>query len=191
MIPHLLSSGRAIDLLSPDPRLLSPRLVGAHLARINRYAGGTALPLSVAQHSLLVARLLPAHLRRHGLLHDGHEAIMGDIPGPTKAAIAHLGGGHALAVLEARLDAAIHRACGLPWPLSPLDQARLIAADRRALATEMRDLLGVPPDRLPHSPDPRPLRAMPWAKAEEAWQAEWDRLTEAADLAAAPVRDAG
>lgn len=53
---------------------------GRSLAGTNR-AGGRFY-WSVAQHSLLVAHLLPPNLRLEGLLHDAHEAITGDIPTP-------------------------------------------------------------------------------------------------------------
>lgn len=54
--------------------------IALSLSNMNRAAG--RFPWSVAQHSLLVARMLPPELVLEGLLHDAHEAITGDIPTP-------------------------------------------------------------------------------------------------------------
>lgn len=180
-----IDADRSVDIMRPDWRAIDIRFLAATLARINRYNGRTALPLSVAQHSIHVARLLPARLRRHGLLHDGHEAILGDITAPMKAALrlmSPMSRPDPVGALESAWDAAIHRALSLPWPLSGDDAALIKAADLRALATEMRDLMDIPVNRLPVAPDPHPLRPMPWAKAEEAFLTEWQRLSDAAQF---------
>lgn len=67
---HFLNMSRD-DLLSD---------IGDALASINRAAG--RFKWSVAQHSMLVAALMPEGLRLEGLLHDAHEAYTGDIPTP-------------------------------------------------------------------------------------------------------------
>lgn len=175
-----IDATRSVDIMAPDPAAIDIRFLAATLARINRYNGRTPLPYSVAQHSVLVATLLPARLRRHGLLHDAHEAILGDTTSPMKAALRQLTGIDALARLEAAWDRAIHTALYLPWPLPGEDAALIKAADMRALATEMRDLLDIPPARLPHAPDPTPIRPLTWVKAEERFLDTWQRLTDAA-----------
>lgn len=53
--------------------------IAHHLALINRFNGGTPKPISVAQHSVLVSRLLPDEHALAGLLHDASEAYLGDV----------------------------------------------------------------------------------------------------------------
>lgn len=65
----------------------TPRCMAVQGMRINRFAGaGITIPFwPIGLHSILVANLLPPHLRAHGLLHDvGHEVSMSDIPKPLK-----------------------------------------------------------------------------------------------------------
>lgn len=184
-----LAGGISLDLLNPSPRLFTPRLIADALAKINRFAGHTDLPYSVAQHSVHVASMVPERLRRHALLHDAHEMVLGEIPSPVKAALSHLGAGVALSALECRLDAAIHLAFALPWPLSPADTDLLKKADLRSCATEMRDLMGCPRESLPAEPHPQPVRALAWPDAAALWLREWQRASDvAATLAAAPTQ---
>jgi hypothetical protein len=186
MTKSRLASGGLLDLLNPNPRLFTSRLVADALAKINRFCGHTDLPYSVAQHSVHVAAMVPERLRRHALLHDAHEAVLGDIPAPVKAALSQLGGGAALMTLECRLDTAIHRAFGLSYPLPAADMALLTAADLRACATEMRDMMGVPRECLPAEPHPHPVRALAWPDAAALWLREWQRACEVAAIQAAP-----
>lgn len=88
------ASGRAFRLVPPDPAQVSARDIADHLARINRFNGalnGGIGHYSVAQHSMLVARMLPAELKIYGLLHDAHEAYIGDRITPVKLALAAIG----------------------------------------------------------------------------------------------------
>jgi 5'-deoxynucleotidase YfbR-like HD superfamily hydrolase len=79
--------------------------------------------------------------RPYALLHDAHEAFLGDWSSPVKAALDALGAGFATRHLVDLADRAVYRACSLPWPPPPLIEAEVKHADRVALATERRDLL--------------------------------------------------
>jgi hypothetical protein len=56
------------------------------LAQIGRYNGHTLYPISVAEHSVNVARIMfvEGGEPREGLMHDGTEAYLSDVPAPFK-----------------------------------------------------------------------------------------------------------
>ncbi|MDP3133715.1 MAG: phosphohydrolase, partial [Burkholderiaceae bacterium] len=56
-----------------------------------RFNGQTSAFYSVAQHSLMVADLVPPALRRAALLHDAAEAYLGDMVKPLKALVPDFG----------------------------------------------------------------------------------------------------
>lgn len=137
--------GRAFDLLEPRAEDVDFREIADTLAQINRFNGATEKPISVAQHTLIAASAAQTELRPWVLLHDCHEAYMGDITTPVRRVLAlyEVGVIRALAALTEQLDAAIHKAAGLPLPTD--EQVGWIAlADRRALVTERRDFLARP-----------------------------------------------
>ena len=72
-------SGTIIDLAAPDHRDIHIADIARHLSRINRYTG--AVDYSVAQHSVLLYEMLGT---REALLHDAHEAYIGDVSTPLK-----------------------------------------------------------------------------------------------------------
>lgn len=91
-MPSTLSQtidGHLIDLLDPDPDLINAPAIAHALSQIVRFAGNNpAGPYSVAQHSYLGALQLEHEtgdkkLALHFLLHDAHEAFIGDIPSPV------------------------------------------------------------------------------------------------------------
>ncbi|MBF0270295.1 MAG: phosphohydrolase [Alphaproteobacteria bacterium] len=176
------ASGKVVDLINPDPRTVDPRDIAHHLALINRFNGATHTPYSVAQHSLLVADIVTARTaefrcdedRRKlvlaALLHDAHEAFIGDLSRPMKEAMQRVcKNQNPLEVLQTAADVAVFCRFGLSWPLK-LHHAELIhEADMIALATEARDLMADPPTPWPKMPDPLNfvIKPLPWAKAED------------------------
>lgn len=63
---------------------MTPTAIGDVIAKIPRFAGRTAEPYSVATHSVLVSRLcLRPEDRAWALLHDAHEAFIGDLITPA------------------------------------------------------------------------------------------------------------
>ena|SRR6185369_2608605 len=96
-----------------------------------------------------------------GLLHDAHEAVIGDISTPVARTLERLGGGDALRRLKLQQDMAIYAAAGLAWPLPEGWQLAIAAADAVMLATERRDLMA-PAQRDWHAmPEPAPWRVRP------------------------------
>lgn len=75
------------SLFNLDPTDLSGVNIGnlAHaLSGVNRFNSHTNRMYSVGEHSVHVAALLPMELQLVGLLHDGSEAFIQDIPSPFK-----------------------------------------------------------------------------------------------------------
>lgn len=142
-----LPSGRRLDLLDPTPLDWSDEDLAIGLARTYRWGGHSVhpLPLSVAQHSLLVLALRQAGsatgladpVARRELLHDADEGLLGFDPiSPLKP---FLGPGYA--ALAARLQGAIARRYALPaWTLA--EKRAHKRADRIAAASEAVHVAG-------------------------------------------------
>lgn len=84
-------TGRRVDLSHPDPATICIEDIAWHLARQPRFLGATTSDnvYTVAQHSVLVLNRVRATVKDANvcllicaLLHDGHEAYMGDIIKP-------------------------------------------------------------------------------------------------------------
>ncbi|MFN3549258.1 MAG: hypothetical protein ACK4U0_17360 [Mesorhizobium sp.] len=188
-------TGRAVTLARPDARDIDPLVdMPEALARLCRFNGATPGGLySVAQHCVLVSDAIlderdDAELAAHGLLHDAHEYLLGDITTPQIAAFAEIEaeifpGTQIICgiVNEAkhRADEAIWRACGLPLPDEA--QRRVVHGyDRRMLMMERRHMLAKPPkswgadlERIAPLRLRGKIRAWPIAQAADAFR---DRL---------------
>ncbi|MCT8970884.1 hypothetical protein [Microbaculum marinisediminis] len=163
------ASGAAFDLLAPSPEQVHPEDLAEHLSKIPRFAGATPnVVISVAQHSVLVAEALPAEARAYGLLHDGHEAYLGNDQGPKLNALTALAPITLaiLAQLRLRAAAAIHARFGLSWPPPVEIAAAIDRANARAVAAEKRAFMA--PEPRPWAPLPEPLSAIdePWTWSE-------------------------
>lgn len=80
-------SGAFVDPFDLDPDLVFIEDVASSLARIARFTGYS--DSYGAEHALIVESILCANdasalVRLHGLLHDAHEAYLGDVPRPLK-----------------------------------------------------------------------------------------------------------
>jgi len=183
-------SGIDIDLLNPDPSKIRLDDIARCLSRIPRFLGATIgdYPWNVAQHSILVESLMPSHSspedRLAALLHDAHEAYVGDLPSPVKWAMDEIYSAQNkdpyvgtppsffFREITQRLDRAIYKTFGIAPDIRVLSIVN--KADLTALAVE-RALLMAPCERewgnLPPLPDPVPqLRPChPPARAEEVF----------------------
>jgi hypothetical protein len=130
-MPLMTASGLDFYPLAPDPAAVRIEDIAHALSNICRYGGHVREFYSVAQHSVLVSRALPPHLRLWGLLHDAAEAYVGDIPRPLKRHLVGYDG------IESSVMAAIVTALGLspatmPPAVKTVDEA-IIADEARAL----------------------------------------------------------
>src|SRR5687768_15957376 len=139
-------SGRRLDLLDPSPLDIEVEDIAHGLARVARWNGQTLgdHAFSVAQHSLLVERILclqhpgaSAADRLATFLHDAPEYVIGDLISPFKAVLSG-----AYRSVEERLLAAVHLRFGLPARLPQELHARIKRADATAAFWEAVRLAG-------------------------------------------------
>lgn len=142
---------------APDDILIED-IAGA-LSKLCRYTGHTTSFYSVAQHSVLVSRIVPERLAFPALMHDATEAYIGDMSRPLKHLVLERAG-DVLRALENSLHEAINKKFGVF--LEPEDVGIIKAADNVALATEKRDLLRGTTE-WPNMPDPLDQTINPWS----------------------------
>lgn len=139
----LTATGAQIDLqFIVDLNAISILDIAAALSKINRFTGHTSRLYSVAEHSLHVCHVMERDLAvRHpkallaGLLHDAHEAYVGDLSTPLKRVL-----GEPWAALERRVEYAVRarfdvEATGHAY------RAQIKHADLIMLATERAALM--------------------------------------------------
>lgn len=160
MIWTQTKNGNAFDLINPHARLVDfQNDVGPALARAARFCGATRGPVaySVAQHSVLGAEAIfaetnSARLALLFVLHDAHEAYIGDITTPAVEALDYYAGlrgepgsvRQAASKLKSSLDAVIFEAAGVAMPTASESQ-RIRAYDLRMLMAERNALMTKPP----------------------------------------------
>ena len=181
----LLKSGKRLNLLDPQPDSWEDKDLAIGLSRTYRWGGHSCweLPLSVAQHSLLVL-VLRQQMQPHApltrgealreLLHDASEGLLSFDPiSPIKP---HLGAD--FEALDLRLRQAIEARYHLP-PWKGDDHVLRKRADRLAAAseamhvagwarTELRDTLNIDLAPVMDDPLPRLDGLAPW----EPWPAK-------------------
>lgn len=104
------------------------------LSNVCRYSGHCRRRYSVAEHSVLVSFIMEDQKIGdpfEGLMHDAHEAYIGDMPSPWKAFLPDY------CALEQMVEHAMRRWAGLPAKIS----AAAKLADYTALILEARQLI--------------------------------------------------
>lgn len=122
--------GNTVDLFHPQPSAIDINDIAAGLSKICRFSGQLSRFYSVAEHSVLVAKLMYLRYGEEnpsvlllGLLHDASEAYLGDVTRPIKNVL------KIYKALESRMERAIATRFHLPsddnaWGLvKPCDNA--------------------------------------------------------------------
>jgi hypothetical protein len=139
--PYLQTvSGRWVNPFDPDPAQLDAGDIARALANQCRFGGHSRVFYSVAQHSVIVSRLVE---ERGGdvedvfaaLMHDAAEAYLGDMPHPLKHRSPL---GAAFKEAEHHLEQAIRDRFGIRPGVPEIKQAdrALLATERRAFSAE-------------------------------------------------------
>jgi hypothetical protein len=139
--PYLQTvSGRWVNPFDPDPAQLDPGDIARALANQCRFGGHCRAFYSVAQHSVIVSRLVEdrggdAEDAFAALMHDATEAYLGDMPHPLKHRSAL---GAAFREAEGDLEEAIRARFRIKRDvpaIKPLDRS-LLATERRTFSEE-------------------------------------------------------
>jgi hypothetical protein len=189
----LTHCGHRVDLSQPWRELMNLSDIAVSLSRIARFLGhtGGAGPLgdarflethggiwSVGQHSLYVAELIGLLMpgdpvaRAYALLHDAHEAYLGDLSRPVKD-LMQAAGFDFNAAIAAPIQAAIHEAHGLPVTLPAAIREAVELCDQAAAWVELHLFMGdssarrrLPPGRAWPQPSALLRKASPAVVAE-------------------------
>lgn len=200
------ASGRMIDLMAPEPCDIDfGEDIAGTLAVLPRFTGhcrdGRRRVWTVGEHCVAGADILAGHGHKRlallFLLHDAHEAYLGDIATPVARALAAQAdaewpdkpghpAGHfitcALRGLKHRLDTAIFAAAGVEPPspdekrtIGRMDAAMLVAEARQIMPAPVipwTHTLGVEPPRMNGGLAPCGLpdkTAAAWLQRLDAW----------------------
>ena len=134
----LTHSGKRVSILDPRMEQIDIDDIAWGLSSICRYSGHTSHFYSVAQHSVLVSKMVPQEgdLPLWGLLHDAAEAYLGDVVAPLKILLPQY------RTIEDNLEKIIYESVNL-WGPRP---AIVKEVDLRMLATEIPQVMAHHPD---------------------------------------------
>lgn len=127
----LTNAGRYFYFDHPEAHPYEIEEIAHALSHLCRYTGHVSQFYSVAQHSVMVSKLVPQQDRLVGLLHDASEAFLGDVASPLKRLLPDY------KAIEQRVERAIAKRFDLEYPFPE----SVKKADLIMLVTEKRDLL--------------------------------------------------
>lgn len=150
------------------------------LSGVNRFNHHTIMSYSVAEHCVHVAALLPPEYQLLGLIHDGSEAYLQDIPSPFKALLPDY------KFYEKKTEDRIYSAFGLDpeWAHSVYHHVK--AADTMMLHVEARILTHSRGQGWAEAVDHPGIVCLPALAAEQAFLNAYNRIA-AGDFFTGPL----
>jgi len=139
-------SGRRLNLLNPSPLDIEIEDIARGLSRVARWNGQTLgdHPLSVAQHSVIVADIFSINKKNilkkwllAALLHDAAEYIISDMITPLKTII-----GSKYLLIESMIQSAIHLRFRLPSEIPKSIYKSIKRCDRQTAFLEAVQIAG-------------------------------------------------
>ena len=170
-------TGRKFYPLDPHAEDVCIEDIAHALALKCRYTGHCREFFSIAQHSVMVSRMVPESDAICGLLHDATEAYLPDVARPIKDQIWGLTGilSERIEVHEKRLMKVIYVGLGIRQRLRDVTSADLCCLER-----ERRQLLGPPPWEWSTAKywdgDTTPIVCWDWREAEKKFLERWEEL---------------
>jgi hypothetical protein len=130
-------SGKMLDLANPRPEDICLEDIASGLANTIRYRGALGVPLTVAQHSVLLSYWtgFTDEQRRFALLHDAAEAYLGDIPAPAHRLMEFRE--YFIHVCNRLFDVIGIKYLGYPEKTDPRPYAAVYQADKALVAYEV------------------------------------------------------
>lgn len=173
MVPTFL--GHGFYPFDPRPEEVHFEDIAQGLSQICRFGGQSISNISVAQHSVLVAALMPEddlEVQLAALMHDAEESLgLPDMVTPAKEIFT------SYRVVQVNIGHAVFTRFGLPWPEHP----SIKLADRMALAIEKRDLVSPNPDAawipMPVPPEDFRVKSLESREARELFVWAYEEIT--------------
>jgi 5'-deoxynucleotidase YfbR-like HD superfamily hydrolase len=164
-------SGKKFWPLDPKPEEVDINDIAHSLAFQCRFNGHTIPFYSIAQHSVLVSKIVSPEQALAGLFHDASETYTGDIVSPLKKFLPP-----AFKEIEKAIEEVIFEHFGI----KDINHSEIKKADKIALFTEMRDLMENRPDKWDDEdlfePHPEKIVALSPEKAEQEFLERYEEL---------------
>ncbi|WP_170431908.1 hypothetical protein [Ruegeria arenilitoris] len=169
---HLHTQDGTISLEQLPMSVLTASSLADTLAKNNRFAGRTPEPWSVAAHSVVVSRLCSdPEEKAWGLLHDAHEAFIGDIITPALEWIgSHTDYRHTIVNATKRAKLSLDRQIRAAWQVDRNcgpDEVKLF--DWVAYQAELSVFFGIAPERDTHGHIKRAVNLIVELQDEGDW----------------------
>jgi 5'-deoxynucleotidase YfbR-like HD superfamily hydrolase len=167
-------TGKQFWPLDPKAEEVDLMDIAHSLASQPRFNGHCITFYSVAQHSVLVSKIVPPSQALAALFHDASESYTGDIISPLKRFLPP-----EFKQIELNIDHAIFKKFNID--IETIDHAAIKKADKIALVTEMRDVMEKPPKKWNEDglfePSPEKIIPLPPQEAEKLFLERYEELT--------------